>query len=50
MFIPLPLLALPAGHLAGRFPRRTLLAISLALDVAVTLGLLRVTGAGADET
>ena len=28
MFIPLPLLALPAGHLADRFPRRTLLAIA----------------------
>ena len=33
MFIPLPLLALPAGHLADRFPRRTLLAIAIALDV-----------------
>ena len=30
MFIPLPLLALPAGHLADRFPRRTLLAIATA--------------------
>ena len=40
MFIPLPLLALPAGHLADRFPRRTLLAIAIALDVAVMLGLL----------
>ena len=25
MFIPLPLLALPAGHLADRFPRRRIL-------------------------
>ena len=50
MFIPLPLLALPAGHLADRFPRRTLLAIATALDVAVMLGLLGVTRAGADTT
>jgi len=50
MFIPLPLLALPAGHLADRFPRRTLLAIATAIDVAVMLGLLAVTRAGADST
>jgi MFS family permease len=50
MFIPLPLLALPAGHVADRFPRRTLLAIATALDVAVMLGLLAVTRAGADST
>ena len=39
-FVPLPLLALPAGHLADRFSRRTIFAASLALNVAVTLGLL----------
>jgi MFS family permease len=39
-FVPLPLLALPAGHLADRFSRRTVFAASLALGVAVTLGLL----------
>ncbi len=50
MFIPLPLLALPAGHLADRFPRRTLLAIAIALETAVMLGLLGVTRAGAGET
>ena len=50
MFIPLPLLALPAGHLADRFPRRTLLAIATVIDVAVILGLLAVTRAGAGET
>ena len=50
MFIPLPLLALPAGHLADRFPRRTLLAIAIALETAVMLGLLAVTRAGAGET
>ena len=45
MFIPLPLLALPAGHWADRFPRRTLLALATAVDVAVMLGLLVVTRA-----
>src|SRR5438552_4706765 len=39
-FVPLPLLALPAGHLADRFSRRTIFAASLALNVAVTVGLL----------
>jgi MFS family permease len=41
-FVPLPLLALPAGHIADRFSRRTVFAASLALNVAVTLGLLAV--------
>jgi MFS family permease len=50
MFIPLPLLALPAGHLADRFPRRLLLAISLAIETAIMLGLLGVTRAGAGST
>jgi MFS family permease len=50
MFVPLPLLALPAGHLADRFPRRTLLAIAIALETAVMGGLLAVTHAGADQT
>ncbi|RDI75564.1 Transmembrane secretion effector [Gaiella occulta] len=50
MFIPLPLLALPAGHLADRFPRRTLLALAIALEAAVAVGLLAVTRAGADRT
>lgn len=50
MFVPLPLLALPAGHLADRHPRRTVLAIAIALDGVVALGLLAVTRAGADET
>ena len=35
MFSPLPLLALPAGHLADRYPRRTVLASMVLLDVAV---------------
>ena len=50
MFVPLPLLALPAGHLADRYPRRTVLAISIAVDAAVAVGLLAVTRSGADET
>ena len=41
-FVPLSLLALPAGQLADRFSRRTVFAASLALNVAVTLGLLAV--------
>ena len=39
-FIPLPLLALPAGHLADRLSRRMLLAAATALDTAVIAGLL----------
>jgi MFS family permease len=50
MFVPLPLLALPAGHLADRYPRRTVLALSIGLDAAVAIGLLGVTRAGADAT
>ena len=50
MFIPLPLLALPAGHVADRFPRRTVLAIATGLDTLVVLGLLAVTHAGASHT
>ncbi len=50
MFIPLPILALPAGHLADRFPRRTILAISVGVDFVVAVGLIAVTRAGADET
>src|SRR6188508_2327470 len=50
MFLPLPLLALPAGHLSDRYPRRTVLALSLALDAAVSIGLLVVTRSGASQT
>jgi sugar phosphate permease len=39
-FLPLPILALPAGHLADRFSRRAVFAASLSLAVAVTVGLL----------
>jgi MFS family permease len=50
MFLPLPLLALPAGHLADRYPRRTVLGVSILIDAGVALGLLFVTRNGADET
>jgi MFS family permease len=48
-FLPLPLLALPAGHLADRFPRRRIYAFMIGLDVAVALVLLGITASGADE-
>lgn len=48
-FLPLLLLALPAGQLADRVPRRRLLAVMVILDVAVLSGLLAVTIAGADR-
>jgi MFS family permease len=46
-FVPLPLLALPAGQLADRLSRRLVLAISLVVSVADALGLLVVTLRGA---
>src|SRR5947199_6570263 len=48
-FLPLPLLALPAGNLADRVPRRLLYAFMLGTDVLLALGLLAVTRAGADQ-
>ncbi len=48
-FLPLLLLALPAGHLADRIPRRRLLGLMVAIDVVVLLGLLSVTVAGPDR-
>ena len=45
-FLPLPLLALPMGHLADRLPRRSLFAVSIALDAAVAIGLLAYTRSG----
>ncbi len=50
MFVPLPLLALPAGHLADRYPRRTMLALAIGIDALVAVGLLLVTRSGADRT
>jgi MFS family permease len=48
-FLPLPLLALPAGHLADRLPRRRLLVVMLLLNLVVLSGLLAVTVAGASK-
>jgi MFS family permease len=47
-FLPLPILALPAGHLADRFSRRSVFAASLALNVSVTVGLLVVSLTASD--
>ncbi len=47
-FVPLPLLALPAGQLADRLARRLIGAVALALNAAVAALLLVVTIHGAD--
>ena len=46
-FLPLPLLALPAGHVADRLPRRGVFAVAIALEAAVAVGLLLVSLGGA---
>jgi MFS family permease len=46
-FLPLPLLALPAGQLADRMPRRLVSAAALVLNVVIALLLVAVTLAGA---
>ena len=48
-FIPLPLLALPAGQIADRFSRKRVMALSFVLDAVVTGLLLAVTVSGANE-
>jgi Transmembrane secretion effector len=47
-FVPLPLLALPAGQLADRVSRRAITAASLVLDVGIAVFLLVVTIHGAN--
>jgi MFS family permease len=47
-FVPLPLLALPAGQLADRLPRKLIAAFALGLNVTVVSLLLVVTLHGAD--
>jgi MFS family permease len=42
-FLPLLLLALPAGHLADRVPRRNLLTVMVSMNVLVLAGLLAIT-------
>jgi len=39
-FLPLPLLALPAGQLSDRFPRRTVGAVAIALNALIVALLL----------
>jgi MFS family permease len=46
-FVPLPLLALPAGQLADRISRRLVLALSIVVSIADAAGLLVVTLGGA---
>jgi MFS family permease len=48
-FIPLPLLALPAGQLADRFRRSKIFIVSNVLDAAVLVGLVAVSLAGATQ-
>ncbi len=46
-FLPLPLLALPAGQLADRAPRRLVVAAGLLLQVGISAGLVVITLSGA---
>jgi MFS family permease len=48
-FLPLLLFALPAGHVADRFPRRTVYALMVTVDIVVFASLLAVTLGGADR-
>jgi MFS family permease len=48
-FLPLLLLALPAGQLADRFPRRLVFGFSLLIEIGVFAALLVVSRAGAHE-
>lgn len=45
-FVPLFVLALPAGHIADRFPRQRVLATATFLGSGVALGLAAITAAG----
>jgi MFS family permease len=45
-FVPMFVLALPAGHLADRLPRRLVFACSLLIGVGVGVGLAALSGAG----
>jgi len=48
-FLPLPLLALPAGHLADRFSRKLVYGLAVAMELAVACALVAVTASGATE-
>jgi len=45
-FVPMLVLALPAGHLADRVPRRAIFATALTISAGVGVGLALVSGAG----
>jgi MFS family permease len=48
-FLPLPILALPAGQIADRFPRRIVAAVGLVIQVAIAALLVLITLNGANE-
>jgi MFS family permease len=48
-FLPLPVLALPAGQIADRLPRRLVAAASYVLTISIAVALLFVTLAGASK-
>jgi MFS family permease len=48
-FLPLLLLALPAGHIADRFPRRLVFGLSLVIELVVLVALVGVSRSGAHE-
>jgi MFS family permease len=48
-FLPLPLLALPAGQVADRLPRRAVTAASYVLSIFIATALIVVTLSGADR-
>jgi MFS family permease len=48
-FVPLPILALPAGQLADRVERRMVAAVGLAIQVAIAAVLVVITLAGANK-
>jgi MFS family permease len=48
-FLPLPILALPAGQLADRVSRRIVVAVGLVLQVAIAVLLVGITLSGANQ-
>jgi MFS family permease len=48
-FLPLPILALPAGSLADRLPRRAITAFSFSVMIGIAVALVFVTLNGADQ-
>jgi MFS family permease len=48
-FLPLLILALPAGQIADRFPRRTVVAVGLAFQVVIAALLVLITLSGAHQ-